>query len=96
MGSILHREDPLEKGMATRSSILAWGIPWTEEPGGPQPMGSQESDATERLPLLLAMFYFLVVLGLRRCVRAFSSCSEWGATLPCGARASRCGGFSCG
>ena len=30
----LGREDPLEKGMATRSSILAWRIPWTEEPGG--------------------------------------------------------------
>ena len=32
----LCREDPLEKGMATHSSILAWRIPWTEEPGGPQ------------------------------------------------------------
>ena len=30
----LSGEDPLEKGMATLSSILAWGIPWTEEPGG--------------------------------------------------------------
>ena len=35
------REDPLEKGMATHSSILAWKIPWTEEPGGLQPVGSQ-------------------------------------------------------
>ena len=34
-------EDPPEKEMATRSSILAWRIPWTEEPGGPQSMGSQ-------------------------------------------------------
>ena len=34
-------EDPLEKGMATHSSILAWGIPWTEEPGWLQYMGSQ-------------------------------------------------------
>ena len=34
-------EDPLEKEMATRSSILAWRIPWMEEPGGLQPMGSQ-------------------------------------------------------
>ena len=34
-------EDPLEKGMATHSSILAWEIPWTEEPGGLQFMGSQ-------------------------------------------------------
>ena len=33
-------EDPLEKGMATHSSILAWRIPWTEEPGGIQSMGS--------------------------------------------------------
>ena len=37
----LGQEDPLEKGMATHSSILAWGIPWTEEPGGLQSMGSQ-------------------------------------------------------
>ena len=34
-------EDPLEKGMATHSSVLAWRIPWTEEPGGLQSMGSQ-------------------------------------------------------
>ena len=34
-------EDPLEKGMAAHSSILAWRIPWTEEPGGLQSMGSQ-------------------------------------------------------
>ena len=34
-------EDPLEKGMAPLSSILAWRIPWTEEPGGLQSMGSQ-------------------------------------------------------
>ena len=34
-------EDPLEKRMATHSSILAWRIPWTEEPGGIQSMGSQ-------------------------------------------------------
>ena len=34
-------EDPLEKGMATHSSILAWEIPWTEEPGRLQSMGSQ-------------------------------------------------------
>ena len=37
----LGREDPLEKGMATHSSILAWRIPRTEEPSGPQSMGSQ-------------------------------------------------------
>ena len=39
----LGQEDPLEKGMATHSSILAWRTPWTEEPGGPQSMGSQNS-----------------------------------------------------
>ena len=37
----LDQEEPLEKGMATHSSILAWRIPWTEEPGGLQSMGSQ-------------------------------------------------------
>ena len=37
----LGREDPLEKEMATHSSILAWRIPWTEEPGGLQYMGSK-------------------------------------------------------
>ena len=45
----LDQEDPLEKGMATHSSILAWRIPWTEKPGGLQTMGSQKSDTTERL-----------------------------------------------
>ena len=39
-------EDPLEKEMATHSSILAWRIPWTEEPGRLLSMGSQESDMT--------------------------------------------------
>ena len=42
-------EDTLEKGMATHSGILAWRIPWTEETGGLQSMGSQESDTTQRL-----------------------------------------------
>ena len=37
----LGQEDPLEEAMATHSSILAWKIPWTEEPGGLQPMGLQ-------------------------------------------------------
>ena len=39
--SSLGREEPLEKGVAAHSSILAWRIPWTEEPGGLQSMGSQ-------------------------------------------------------
>ena len=39
-------EDPLEEEIATHSRILAWRIPWTEEPGRPQSMESQESDTT--------------------------------------------------
>ena len=43
-------EDPLEKGMTTHSGILAWRIPWTEEPGGLcSPWGHNELDTTERL-----------------------------------------------
>ena len=41
VGSIPGQEDPLEKEMATHSSILAWKIPWTEEPGRLQSVGSQ-------------------------------------------------------
>ena len=44
-------EEPLEKEMATHSSILAWEIPWTEEPGGLQSLGSQESDSAEWLSM---------------------------------------------
>ena len=40
-GSILGQEDPLQEGMATHSSTLVWKIPWTEEPGRLQSMGSQ-------------------------------------------------------
>ena len=39
----LGQEDPLEKGMATHSNILAWEIPWTEDPSGLQSMGSQRA-----------------------------------------------------
>ena len=42
-------KDPLEKEMVTHSSILGWRIPWTEEPGGLQSVGSQELDSTQRL-----------------------------------------------
>ena len=44
----LSQEDPLEKGMATHSGILAWRIPWTEEPAELCRMGSKESDMTEQ------------------------------------------------
>ena len=42
-------EDPLEKEMATQSSIFAWEIPWTVKPGGLSPWGHTELDTTERL-----------------------------------------------
>ena len=45
----LNREEPLEKEMATRSSILAWEIPWTEEPERLQSIGLQKSHMTQRL-----------------------------------------------
>ena len=50
----LGQKDPLEKGMAIHSSILAWRIPWTEEPGGLQFMGSLQYDTTEQLILSLS------------------------------------------
>ena len=43
----LGQEDPLEKGMATHFSILAMRLPWTEEPGGLQPIGLQKVDTSE-------------------------------------------------
>ena len=43
----LGQEDALEEGMATHSSILAWRIPWTEEPGGLHPLGHKELDMIE-------------------------------------------------
>ena len=43
----LDQEDPLEKGMVTHSSILAWRIPWTGDPGGLQSWGHKVSDTTE-------------------------------------------------
>ena len=50
----LGREDPLEKEVAAHSSVLAWRLPWTEEPGGLQSMGHKESDTTEQLTLSLS------------------------------------------
>ena len=46
----LGREDPLENGMATHSSILVWRIPWTEEPGRLEPMGSQGVGTVDNSP----------------------------------------------
>ena len=47
--SALDQEDPLEKGMATHSSILAWRIPWTEEPSGLRSIGCKELNTTKQL-----------------------------------------------
>ena len=52
----LSRKNPLEKGMATHSSILAWRIPWTEKPGG-LVHGVAKSNMTEQLTLSLYTFY---------------------------------------
>ena len=70
-GFVVHslgREDPLEKETAPHSSILAWRIPWTEEPGGYSPRGHKESDTTERLhfftfvlDLVLSCVHFLLL-----------------------------------
>ena len=51
-------EDRLEEGLATHSNILAWIIPWTEEPGGYSPWGRKESNTTEQLTLSLFTFTF--------------------------------------
>ena len=56
-GSFPVWEDPLAKGMATHSSILAWEIPWTEEPGGLQSMGSKSQDTTKRLTLNTSLHF---------------------------------------
>ena len=58
-------EDPLEKGKATHSRILAWTIPWTEEPGIPWteslfPWDQKELDMTEQLSLLLLLYHLIV------------------------------------
>ena len=47
--------------MATHPSILAWRIPWTEEPGGYSPWGRKESDTTERLTHTQSLLYFFVL-----------------------------------
>jgi len=54
----LGREDPLEKGMATHFSILAWQIPWMEEPGELQSMGSQKVGLTEQISKHSTAFWF--------------------------------------
>ena len=55
----LGQEDPLEKGMATHSSVLAWRIPWIEEPSRLQSMGHKELDTTKQLTLSLSFTLFI-------------------------------------
>ena len=68
----LGREDPLEKEMATHSSSLAWKIPWTEEPGRLQSMGSQRvgHDWATSLSLSLSLIY----LGASQVAQWWSAC----------------------
>ena len=65
--------DPLEKGMATHSSILAWRILWTEEPGRPGFMGLQESDMTKRYLSLFLSISFWTHLSKSPLSRSFFS-----------------------
>ena len=72
----LGQEDALEKEMATLSSVLAWRIPWIEEPGGYSPWGHKESDTTEQLnnnssskfPILCYFQAYIKVIQLYVCV----------------------------
>ena len=58
-------EDPLEKGMATHSRILAWRIPWTEEPGGlHSPSSHKELHTTEQLTLSRFLFFFFTYISV--------------------------------
>ena len=68
----LDREDPLEKEMAAHSSILAWRIPWTEEPGGLQSMGSQRVrhdrvTNTQAVMICICYYYDARIYSPRRC-----------------------------
>ena len=73
----LGQEDPLEKGMAAHSSILAWRILWTEEPGRLSPWGRKESDTTEQLTLTLG-HRTSVLNGVKMLFYPTSSLDRWG------------------
>ena len=92
---LLGQEDPLEKKMATHSSILAWSIPCTEEPGGLQSSGSQESDKTKRLNHQLNNHQYSAWNAARTadgysepgreptcCLAAKTSAQSWGQAAP--------------
>ena len=71
----LGREDPLEKEMATHSSILAWRIPWMEEPGGLQSMGLQRVgyDCTTSLSLFMSQPVMLKKLKLNSSMKTYKT-----------------------
>ena len=68
-------EDPLEKEMATRSSILAWRVPWTEEPCRLQSRGCKESDMTERQTFTLLPYLPSMPIITSWCPRGLTSSS---------------------
>ena len=67
-------EDPLEEVIAAHSSILAWIIPWTEEPGGLQLMGSQESDMSKATSVQFSHSVMSDSLGPRESQQARPPC----------------------
>ena len=75
-------KDPLEKGMATHSSILAWRIPWTEEPGGLySPWGRKELDTTEQITLSLSLGWtpLDLLMGWIWGMEERQECLDWGS-----------------
>ena len=68
----LGQEDPLEKEMATHSSVLAWRIPWTEEPGGYSPWGHKELDTTKQILFLGAPKSLQMVTAAMKLKDAYS------------------------
>ena len=59
----LGREDPPEEGIKTHSSILAWRIPWTEEPGGLQSMGSQRVRHSDNCCIFINYILYILYIS---------------------------------
>ena len=74
LGLTLGWEDPLEKEMATHSSIIAWKISWTEEPGELQSKGPQRVGTTERIALTYLLSYILGILVFYSILNACLKC----------------------
>ena len=80
----LGKKDPLEKGKATQSSILAWRIPWTQEPGGLWSRGLKELYMTEWL-LTLSLFTLFIIYWISICIflsSGFSIAFHWSVCAP--------------